>query len=177
MKQARILKIVVASPGDVQTERDMIPAIVDELNKGIADERGVRLEVYRWETDAYPAFHPQGPQGQIDSCLRIEDCDLLIAIFWKRFGTPVHDAQSGTEHEIRFALASCEKMGRPQLMIYFNQAPHEPQSQAEKEQWQQDLDFKQTLSQKVLWWEYNGKDEFREFVRQHLTKFIRGDYS
>jgi hypothetical protein len=92
MKQARILKLVVASPGDVQAERDMIPVIVDELNKGIADERGVRLEVYRWETDAYPGFHPLGPQGQIDSCLRIEDCDLLIAIFWKRFGTPVHDA-------------------------------------------------------------------------------------
>jgi hypothetical protein len=77
MKQARILKIVVASPGDVQAERDRIPAIVDELNKGIADERGVRLEVYRWETDAFPAFHPRGPQGQIDSCLRIEDCCLM----------------------------------------------------------------------------------------------------
>ena len=177
MKQARILKIVVASPGDVQAERDMIPAIVDELNKGIADERGVRLEVYRWETDAYPAFHPQGPQGQIDSCLRIEDCDLLIAIFWKRFGTPVLDANSGTEHEIRVALEACEKMGRPQLMLYFNQAAHNPQSQVEKDQWQQVLDFKQALSQKVLWWEYNGKDQFRDFVRQHLTKFIRGDYS
>jgi hypothetical protein len=58
MKQARILKIVVASPGDVQAERDMIPAIIEELNKGIADERGVRLEVYRWETDA-PGFHPR----------------------------------------------------------------------------------------------------------------------
>lgn len=39
MKQTRILKIVVASPGDVQAERDMIPTIVDGLNKGIADER------------------------------------------------------------------------------------------------------------------------------------------
>jgi hypothetical protein len=77
MRQVKILKIVIASPGDVQAERDIIPAIVDELNKGIADERSVRLEVYRWETDAYPAFHPQGPQGQIDCCLRIEDCDLI----------------------------------------------------------------------------------------------------
>jgi hypothetical protein len=177
MKQVRVLKIVVASPGDVQTERDSIPAIVDELNKGIADERGVRLEVYRWETDAYPGFHSEGPQGQIDSCLRIEDCDLLIAIFWKRFGTPALDAQSGTEHEIRLALESCEKMGRPQLMIYFIQAPREPRSQAEKDHWQQVLDFKQALSQKVLWWEYNGKEQFRDFVRQHLTKFIRGDFS
>ena len=177
MKQVRILKIVVASPSDVQAERDMIPAIVDELNKGIADEHGVRLEVHRWETDAYPAFHPKGPQGQIDSCLRIEDCDLLIGIFGKRFGTPVLDAQSGTEHEIRLALETCEKMGRPQLMIYFNQAPQEPQSQAGKDQWQQVLDFKQALSQKVLWWEYSGKDQFPNLVRQHLTKFIRGDYS
>jgi hypothetical protein len=80
MKQARILKIVVASPGDVQAERDMIPAMVDELNKGLADEGGVRLEVYRWEMDAYPGFHPKGPQGQIDSCLRIEDCDLINAL-------------------------------------------------------------------------------------------------
>jgi len=54
MKHARILKIVVASPGDVQAERDMIPAIVDELNKGIAylyrQQReivGERLELYR----------------------------------------------------------------------------------------------------------------------------------
>jgi len=177
MKQVRVLKIVVASPGDVQAERDIIPAIVEELNKGIADERGVRLEVYRWETDAFPAFHPLGPQGQIDSCLRIEDCDLLIGIFWKRFGTPVPDAQSGTAHEIRLALDSCEKMGRPQLMIYFNQATHEPQSKAEQDQWQQVLDFKQALSQKVLWWEYNDRDEFPNLVRQHLTKFIRGDYS
>jgi HEAT repeat protein len=177
MRQARILKIVVASPGDVQAERDMIPAIVDELNKGIADERGVRLEVYRCETDAYPGFHPLGPQGQIDSCLRIEDCDLLIAIFWKRFGTPVLAAQSGTEHEIRLALESCEKMGRPQLMIYFNQALHEPHLKIEKDQWQQVLDFKQTLSQKVLWWEYHSKDQFGDFVRQHLTQFIRGDIS
>lgn len=55
----------------------MIPAIVNELNKGIADERGVRLEVYRWETDAYPGFHSLGPQGQIDTCLRIDDCGIL----------------------------------------------------------------------------------------------------
>jgi len=173
MKQVRVLKVVVASPNDVRAERDAFPAIVDELNKGIADERGLRLEVYRWETDAYPSFHPLGPQGQIDSCLRIEDCDLLIAIFWKRFGTAVHDVQSGTEHEIRLALESCEKMGRPQLMIYFNQAPHEPQSQAEKEQWKRVLNFKQSLSQKVLWWEYRGKDKIRDLVRQHLTQFIR----
>lgn len=117
MKQVNISKIVVASPSDVQAERDMIPAIVDELNKGIAGERGVRLEVYRWETDAYPAFHPQGPQGQIDSCFRIEDCDLLIGIFWKRFGTPVLDANSGTEHEIQVATETWKHRSHLQITL------------------------------------------------------------
>jgi hypothetical protein len=56
------LKVVVASPGDVQSERDALPAVFDELNRGIAAERGLRLELIRWETDAHPGFHPDGPQ-------------------------------------------------------------------------------------------------------------------
>ena len=43
MKEARILRIVVASPGDVQAERDLLPGIIDELNRGIAADRGLRL--------------------------------------------------------------------------------------------------------------------------------------
>lgn len=49
------------------------------LNRGIAAERGLRLEVYRWETDASPGFHADGPQGLIDSVICIEDCDVLMA--------------------------------------------------------------------------------------------------
>jgi hypothetical protein len=88
-ESVRLLRIVVASPGDVQAERDALPAVVQELNSGIARERGLRFDLTRWETDAYPGFHPEGLQGLIDPILRIEDCDVLIGIFWKRFGTPL----------------------------------------------------------------------------------------
>ena len=53
MREARTLRIVVASPSDVQAERDLLPGIIDELNRGIAADRGLRLELSRWETDAY----------------------------------------------------------------------------------------------------------------------------
>jgi hypothetical protein len=88
MAAVQILRIVAASPGDVQAERNALPTVVEELNNGIAKDRGLRLELARWETDAYTGFHPEGPQGLIDDILRIEDCDILIGIFWKRFGTP-----------------------------------------------------------------------------------------
>jgi hypothetical protein len=66
MASIQILRIVVASPGDVQAERDALTTVVEELNRGIAPDRSLRLELRRWETDAYPGFHPEGPQSLID---------------------------------------------------------------------------------------------------------------
>ena len=83
MEPINLLRIVVASPGDVQPERDALPAVLAELNRGIAATQHLRLELGRWETDTYPGFHPEGPQGLIDPILRIEDCDVLLGIFWR----------------------------------------------------------------------------------------------
>ena len=32
--------------------------------------------------------------------MQIADSDVVVGIFWKRFGTPTRDAQSGTEYEL-----------------------------------------------------------------------------
>ena len=77
MEPVNLFRIVVASPGDVQAERDALPAVLEELNRGLAATQTLRLELGRWETDAYPGFHPHGPQGLIDPILRIEDCNEL----------------------------------------------------------------------------------------------------
>ena len=154
MKQIRILKVVVASPGDVQAERNLIEEVVKDLNQGVAADRKLRLEVARWETDAYAGFHPEEPQGLIDSLLEIEACDVLISIFWNRFGTPTKDAQSGTEHELRKAISSLEETGRPHVMVSFNKKHYTPQSDAESEQMGQIRRFRDELSGKALLWSY-----------------------
>jgi Sulfatase-modifying factor enzyme 1/Domain of unknown function (DUF4062) len=173
MAEVHITRILAASPGDVQAERNALPAVIEELNHGIAKDRGLRLELARWETDAFPGFHPEGPQGLIDTILRIEDCDVLIGIFWKRFGTPVRDAKSGTEHEFRRAYEAWQQHGRPQIMMYFNQRAYTPKSRAEVEQWGQVLAFRENFPKEGLWWPYRGKVEFERLVRSHLTQFIR----
>jgi hypothetical protein len=120
---AKILRVVVASPGDVPAERERVSAVLQELNKSVSADRGLRLEVVRWETDAYPGFHPDGAQGLIDPVLRIEDCDVLVGIFWKRFGTPTKADSSGAAHEFRLAYEAWKKNQRPQVMVYFKQKP------------------------------------------------------
>lgn len=173
MEQRQILRIVVASPGDVQSERDALPAVIDELNRGIAEERCLRLELLRWETDAYPGFHTEGPQGLIDPILKVQDCDVLIGIFWKRFGTPTNAAQSGTEHEIMSAYEAWGKNTKPQIMVYFNQKAYSPTSKEETDQWGHVLEFKARFPKEGLWWHYKGKSKFADLVRKHLTNFIR----
>src|SRR5262249_32661704 len=136
----------------------------------------LHLDVYRWETDSYPGFHPQGPQGLIDPTLKIEDCDLLIGIFWRRFGTPVSDAKSGTEHEFRLAYEAWKKNQKPQIMVYFSQQSYVPKSKKETDQWGLVLQFKEEFPSEGLWWEYKNETEFAGFVRNHLTAYLNQQF-
>jgi len=170
---AQILRIVVASPGDVYAEREIVSTVAEELNKSLIADQGMRFEVVRWETDANPGFHPNGPQGLIDPILRIEDCDLLIGIFWKRFGTPTKGDASGTAHEFRLAYESWKKNGRPQVMVYFKQKAYAPRSKEETDQWGKVLEFRKAFPKDGLWWPYQGAADFERQLRTHLMKFVR----
>jgi ATP/maltotriose-dependent transcriptional regulator MalT len=173
--QRTILRVIVVSPSDVQAERDALPRIIEEINRGVARSCGVYLQPWRWETDAFPGFHPAGPQGLIDEVMDIEDSDVVVGIFWKRFGTPTSDVKSGTEYELRRALESWTKNKRPQVMVYFSQEPYFPESSAELEQWKSVMDFKEDISQKGLCWPYR-QDEFESLVRNHLQSFVISRY-
>lgn len=169
----RILRLVVASPADVQPERDVLPSVIEEVNRNVAADRGLVLDLSRWETDAHPGFHAEGPQGLIDPILKITECDLLIGIFWKRFGTPTTDGKTGTEHEFNMAHESWKEKGSPQIFVYFNQKPYKPKSKAESEQWGQVLEFQDKFPKEGLWWPYKGKPQFEKLVRNHLVNYIR----
>jgi hypothetical protein len=171
--EKQILRIVVASPGDVQAERKALPDVIDEINRGVAADRNLRLELSRWETDTYPGFHADGPQGEIDTILRIDDCDLLIGIFWHRFGTPTMDASSGTEHEFRLAHQAWQRSGRPQIMVYFNDEAYSPRSKEETDQWGRVFEFKNNFPKEGLWWPYTGSAQLVSLVRNHLTQYVR----
>lgn len=171
-----MLRIVVASPGDVQAERDALPAVVDEVNRNAAGDRGVWFTITRWETDAYAGFHADGPQGLIDAILRVADCDVFIGIFWKRFGTPTKDAPSGTAHEFQQAYEAWKRKGRPQIMFYFKQKSYLPKTKGETDQWGQVIEFKENFPKEGLWWAYRSTDKFAELVRNHLTNFLRDKF-
>ncbi|MFL6451833.1 MAG: DUF4062 domain-containing protein [Bryobacteraceae bacterium] len=121
------IRIFVASPGDVGTERASLAHAVEDINltmASLAPEKGVQLELLRWETHVHPALGGE-PQSVIDNQIGLYD--ILIGVIWKRFGTPTADASSGTEHEFRLAYRAWERTRRREIMFYFCQciAPDE----------------------------------------------------
>lgn len=70
--------------------------VVAELNRGIADERGLVVELIRWETHVRPVI---GTDAQDVINRQIGVPDVFIGIFWKRLGTPTPRAPSGTAEE------------------------------------------------------------------------------
>ena len=173
MKTKTILRIVLSSPSDVEDKHQIIEEIISELNKSIADSFDILFEITRWKTDAYPGFHKEGPQGLIDPILDIENCDILIGIFWKHFGTPTKQASSGTEHEFINAYKSWQNKGLPQIMMYFKDTEVNFETSAEVEQYKKVMQFREKFPRDGLYWTFKDIPQFERLVRNHLTQYLR----
>lgn len=122
-----VYKVFVASPGDVLREREIVHEVIEEVNgilRGM--EKPFRLDVYAWDRHVHPDIGL--PQKVILRQIPIEQCDIFIGIFWKRFGMPPgtyrpRDGKpylSGTEQEIDEAIEARKNSvnGRPIIMLY-----------------------------------------------------------
>lgn len=168
--QTRIIKVFVASPGDVSFERDELGKLINAINQSItavAPEKGIRLELVRWETHAVPAAGRA--QGVIND--DVGSYDIFVGIMWRRFGTPTTEADSGTEEEFDRAYESFQRRRVPHIMFYFCQAPAPPpKSKQELEQLSRVVEFRDRLSKLALVWEYREHSEFIETVRPHILQ-------
>jgi hypothetical protein len=95
---AKVVRVMIASPGDVQEERQAATEEVYDWNAVNAVSRGIVLLPVKWETHTTPQY---GAHPQVFVNKRIlEDADILIGIFGLRLGTPTTEYPSGTVEEI-----------------------------------------------------------------------------
>jgi hypothetical protein len=167
-----LLRVVVASPGDVKAERDAVEEIIAEVNRDTARKAELYLELARWETDTRAGFHAGGPQGLIDPILNIDACELVIGIFWSRLGTPTPDGKTGTEHEFETAYKSWKINQRPEIMAYFCDRPAEPKSAEDRKQLKMIQNFKANFPKEGFAWNYTNLDQFKTFVASHVRQYV-----
>ncbi len=167
-------KIVIASPSDVNEERKIVEETIDKVNEYFKDS-SVYLESRQWETDAYPSFHPEGPQGIIDETLDIKNSDIFVGIFFLRFGKPVKNSDSGTLHEIKQAIKSYKEDSRPEIKLFFKKPVKVDLEKLDKqdfEQFEKIKDFKKEMSSKGIIGTFETIQEFRYILEKELTRYL-----
>ena len=115
------LRIFIASPSDVVTERAKLETVVDSL-KPMADYLGLTLEVVDWR-DVVPDVGR--PQQVIFNQLDPSSWDIFVGVLWHRFGTPPgakdksgKDYLSGTEEEFKTVYQLWKQYGKPRIVLY-----------------------------------------------------------
>ena len=170
-QEFRHFRIVVASPGDVAAERNIVDAVAQQINS-LYKKMGsrVHLDVGRWERDVGLGFHEKGPQGKVDEDLRPTDCHAMIGIFWKRFGDPTVDGESPTEHEIRDAIKSWKETKKPEICLFFRSNGPAPQTTYENDQLKAIIELRNEVSSLGVYRHYETELDFQRAVYDQLLR-------
>lgn len=156
---AKVFRVLIASPGDVGEERNVIPEIINEWNAVSAAQAKSILMPVKWESHSAPLLGNR-PQAIINEQI-VNDCDLLVGVFWTRIGTHTGVSVSGTAEEIERFVS----LNKP-VMLYFSQSPVDPEK-IEIDQFTVLRSFKEKMRLKGLTESYSGIPDFRQkFSRQ-----------
>src|SRR5258708_11069174 len=115
----RVVKIFLASPGDLTAERKAAKFAVDEFNSLWADVSGYQVELIGWE-DTVSVF--ARPQATIN--LELDRCEYFVGLVWKHWGTPPDKLglyTSGFEEEFKRSVERRKKEQLPEISLYFKE--------------------------------------------------------
>lgn len=164
---ATVYEVMIASPGDVSTERAIVRELLAEWN--IVNSRKTHrvLLPAGWETHAVPEMGDR-PQAIINKQV-LNNCDLLIGVFWTRIGTPTGEYASGSVEEIEEHI----KAGKP-TMLYFSSTPVVPDS-IDAEQYAKLQEFKRSCQGRGLYESYADLNDFRAKIYRQLQIKLNND--
>ena len=117
----KILRVFLASPGDLQEERTAVRDAVAEFNGSLAEHFGYQIQLDGWEDTIAGSGRPQSRINQ-----EVDQCELFIGMIWKRWGTPpALDGRftSGFEEEFERAKERYQETGRPEISLFFKNVP------------------------------------------------------
>lgn len=161
------LKVFVASPADLTDERDAVDEIASRLNANVGDLLDVTITVRRYEQLVGRAG---APQDQINPW--VDDCDVLIAIVNRRWGSPTgNNYDSGFAEEFDRARKRWERTGRPVIALFFKQID-QPSLDDPGPQLARVLAFRKDIEEKhhAFYSNFATTDAFRLRVQQLLIE-------
>lgn len=116
MTDALPLRIFLASPGDLQDERNAVHATVDEHNRRSEGTGGVTYEVVGWDRVRGTVRRPQAAINEL-----INECHFMVVLFKASWGSEPGSPwgyTSGTEEELFTGLMELARAEQPMRDVW-----------------------------------------------------------
>ena len=168
MYNANVYQIMIGAPSDIIEEIQMACETINRWNALNSEQYKIVLLPLHWSINSYPSAGNR-PQHFLNQQL-VEKSDLLICIFGTRIGTPTGKDISGTVEEFKEHV----KVGKNVMMFFKNTA--ENVSSLDPQQLQQLNEFKQSIKESVLWWDYQKAENFKDLLFSKLQLYINNNW-
>ncbi len=162
----KLFRVLLAAPSDITEEHQLVTGVIDEWNVQHGDGIGARVELMDWRTHAHPDAGKR-PQALINRQFA-DRADIVIAIFWRRLGSPTGKAASGTVEEIERARRRGKK-----VMVYFSRREGAGKERTDTRELARIERFKRELGRNALHGSYADLREFESAVRKDLALVMR----
>jgi len=167
---ARTIRVFFASPGDLEEERHLTSEALQQMSE--RSEYTFKFQGF----ESVLATTARRPQDVINTL--VDECDVFIAVFHRRWGQPPQDTvacTSYTEEEFERAKRRFVSTGSPEIFCFFKQVDL-PSLADPGEQLTKVLQFKCRLeaSHQVLYRTFTSAAQFVADIEQHLFAFAEG---
>lgn len=155
-------RVLVSSPSDAMGEHDVVFDICRQISK----EFGLVTGVILWPTDWVRSAHADSgaePQQLLNHQL-VDECDIVVAFFRGKLGTPTQRYESGTVEEIERALDAGKHVA-----VYFWE-PDENGSDVSVSAAERDRieAYRRSLGGRLLYKSYRGLEDLRPRLKFDL---------
>ncbi|MFA5205806.1 MAG: DUF4062 domain-containing protein [Lentisphaeria bacterium] len=161
----------IASPGDVEAERQFADETINALNRGCRESLGISVDAKRWEN--MPPVTPRIPEEQLQDVLNREvaKAKFFVLILYKRYGqTELGHTQSNTEREINTVIERYIKNPRLTILAYFRDIPD---NNDKGEQEVKVRELRERLQKMgVVYRRYKEPEEFKSFFTHDLYNVV-----
>jgi hypothetical protein len=155
---------LLISPSDVEAECTALIDLIVRWNAHIGRGLDARVELVPWESHATPDM--SAPAQTVINRQLVDRCEIGIAIFWSRLGTPTAQYASGSVEEIYWLR---ERGAR--VLIYFSTKPI-PQERLRDDQFVRLQAMREQFESEGLLARYTSTENLREQVMLHLTSDV-----
>lgn len=164
--------IFLASPGDLDYERNEIDKFIKEINLSFGSSNDIHIELKKWETHTAPGITHEYTQDIVNNDIG-DDYDIFVGILWKKFGMPTPVAMSGTQEEFNRAVERFKNGDNIQVLFYFKNEGVQNISDIDPLQLIKVNDFKKSLSEDgVFYSTFSSIEELGNQLRLHIPKRI-----